>query len=372
MDTKEAEFSDYPDSYPIVADAALTTATSAPAPIPLSIPILHTPAVIPHDFWFVKTKKVGGSTLKGILNAVCAHHAITCMAMPKDENGNSIGKWDPDAGPAQIQHYRDLGFEHVAITDHGKYSAVLAETLNDPLLFTAVRDPVARFISQFFFHYRDQGEPGAPNLLTPTMEALSSGQPIPEEVLTTMRTFAEGEANLMFKDICDAPMKQSPPECVAPYDFIFVQEKFDESLVAFAIEYGLSLRDIAYTSAKNQTGKYPTESQLPPEIVDFIKNQNDKDSEVYRMGDAAMDARIAALRDAHTADPAGHTDFDAMLEEFKSLQAAVVAECSDHMQWYAKHGFHDGWFYSNDGGAVGEGYRCIDFVARRFEAGQRD
>ena len=351
--------------------AALTPPTGLPL-LPLSFPSLHTPAILPHDFWFVKTKKVGGSTLKGVLNAICAHYAITCMATAKMENGEPLGYWSADNGPPQIQKYRDLGFEHLAITDHGKFSTVLAQKLKDPLLFTAVRNPVARFVSQFFFVYREEGAPGEPDLLTPTMQAVAAGQPIPEEVLGTMRKFAEQEANLVYKDICDDPDHQSPAECFAPYDFVFVQEKFDESLVAFAIDYGLSLRDIAYTSAKNQTGKYPTEAQLPPEIVDFIKKQNDKDAEVYRMGVDALDLKINGLRDAYIVDPSTHTDFDAMLREFKSLQTAVVKECSDHMQWYEKHGFNDGWFYSNDGGAVGEGFRCIDWVARRFEAGQRD
>jgi Sulfotransferase family len=121
---------------------------------------LTAPSIFPRDFWLVKTKKTGGSTLKGILNGLCAHHAMTCMTMlVNEETGKTYGYWEADHGPAQIAKYRQLGFEHLAITDHGKYSSALAAELRDPLLFTAVRDPVSRVISHFFFVYREGGEP---------------------------------------------------------------------------------------------------------------------------------------------------------------------------------------------------------------------
>ncbi len=291
------------------------------------------------------------------------------MSMPVDENGVIYGYWEATHGPAHIAKYRQLGFEHLAITDHGKYSIALAAELQDPLLFTAVRDPIARVISHFFFVYREEGEPGAPDYLTLTNQALAEGQPLPQVVLDTMKEYVVHEANLIFKDIADTPNAQTPFDAVQPYDFIFVQERFNEAVVAFALTYGLTFRDIAYTSAKNQTGRYPKKDSIPPEMIEFIEETNSLDQEVYRLAEASLDSRIAALREAHSVDPENTPDFDAVVEQFKKLQAHVVEECSDHMRWYKDEGFSNGYFYSDDGGAVGEGFRCVDYVARRFEAG---
>ncbi|KAL4521361.1 hypothetical protein Ndes2437B_g08047 [Nannochloris sp. 'desiccata'] len=104
-------------------------------------------------------------------------------------------------------------------------------------------------------------------------------------------------------------------------------------------------------------------------MIEFIEETNALDQEVYRLAEASLDSRITAIREAHSIDPESKPDFDAVLEKFRRLQAHVVEECSDHMRWYKDQGFHDGYFYNNDGGAVGEGFRCVDYVARRFEAG---
>ncbi|KAL4521364.1 hypothetical protein Ndes2437B_g08044 [Nannochloris sp. 'desiccata'] len=351
------------------ADLSSTALYSTKFNSPNALLSLSAPSIFPRDFWLVKTKKTGGSTLKGILNGLCAHHAMTCMTMPVDEDGQVYGFWEATRGTTQIARYRQLGFKHLAITDHGKYDSVLAAQLRNPLLFTSVRDPVSRVISHFFFVYREGGAKGAPDLLTMTNKALSNNQPIPQEVLDKMKEYVIQEENLMFKDIADKPKEATPFDALQPYDFIFVQERFDEAVVAFALEYGLTFRDIAYTSAKNQTGRYPTKDSIPAEMIEFIEETNALDQEVYRLAEASLDSRITAIREAHSIDPESKPDFDAVLEKFRRLQAHVVEECSDHMRWYKDQGFHDGYFYNNDGGAVGEGFRCVDYVARRFEAG---
>jgi hypothetical protein len=47
------------------------------------------------------------------------------------------------------------------------------------------------------------------------------------------------------------------------YDFIFVTERMDESLVAFKVAFGLSWRDIAYLPSKILNDKYETFSEMP-------------------------------------------------------------------------------------------------------------
>ncbi len=214
--------------------------------------MLRKPSALPRDYYFVKTKKVEGSTLKGILNEVCAHHGVACMTMPPAADGSSAsqGYWDADQGLPHIERYRALGFEHLAITDHGRFSETLRQWLRSPLVWTAVCEPVARVISQFFFQYRVGGAPGKPDLRTPTMAALAAGEGVPAATVAELRTYAEAEANLLFADMADRPARQTVAEAMTVYDFVFVLKRFDESLVAFAATYGLSLRDIAHTSAR--------------------------------------------------------------------------------------------------------------------------
>jgi hypothetical protein len=324
------------------------------------------PSVFPNEFWFVKTMKVGGTTLQGILNTICARYNIVYMGVPSSKNW--LG-WNISWGSQVISQYRSLpGFRHVAITDHGEFDPALADRLRNPLLFTAVRDPIDRAISHIFFFFRPGT--GRKDLLTPTIKATNSSLQFPEELLQSITKVLqeEGLHDHLFRYI--RGNKETPEEAVAQYDFIFVQERFQESLVVFAIEYGLSLIDIAHLSTKVRTGQYPSRKTLPSRLVKEISQVTKNDHKVYQLAVARLDKRIQELRSLHKKNNLINSpDFDGMLNNLRRLQIEIEAECSNFTAWHSTHGFSTGYFthvvQENDADP-GIGQRCLDYVSRKW------
>ena len=324
------------------------------------------PSVFPNEFWFVKTMKVGGTTLQCILNTICARYNIVYMGVPSSNNW--LG-WNKSWGSQVISQYRSLpGFRHVAITDHGEFDPALAERLHNPLLFTAVRDPIDRALSHIFFFFRPGT--GRKDLLTPTMRAINSSLQFPEELFQSIRKVLqeEGLHDHLFRYI--RGNKETPEEAVAQYDFIFVQERFQESLVVFAIEYGLSLIDIAHLSTKVRTGQYPLRKTLPSRLIKEISQVTKNDHKVHQLAVARLDRRIQELRSQHKKNGVINSpDFDGMLNNLRRLQIEIEAECSNFMAWHSAHGFSTGYFthviQENDADP-GIGQRCLDYVSRKW------
>jgi hypothetical protein len=143
------------------------------------------------------------------------------------------------------------------------------------------------------------------------------------------------------------------------YDFIFIQERLEESLVAFAIEYNLGLADIAHLSAKVRTGKYPDASKLPTEINDLVRSKTGTDLELWQHANRLLDRRIATI----SQQCGGTAYFEAMVARFREVQALVAEECDPYKEWYKQHGFTTMLSYWSDNG---EGPRCRDHVVRQI------
>lgn len=344
-----------------------------------------TPCPFPRDFWFVKTKKTSGSTLKGIFKSICAYHGIACMKLPEKlltMPGTELN-FNEEHWPAQIDNYRSLGFEHVSIVDHGIYSPKILQKLNNPLIFTAVREPVDRLISHFYFFHM--------NYTALSMEGLQSDGKLPDVVLKAVEAYAVEAANLLYIEM-GGDLKKSrkifsgeeeeidsayslASAVVSWYDFIFVQELFEESIIAFAIEYGLNLIDFFTISAKIQTGKYPQRDKFPASTLATIQKYNAIDAEIYKLAKESMETKIQGLREAYKQDQSVHPNFDGLLETYKRVQARVNDVCSieNYREWYKQHGFTDGYERSRkDNGSdpecwtcVGEGFRCVEFTAKQ-------
>ena len=94
--------------------------------------------------------QVGGSTLAGVLRNVCARYAVACLNPPSSGPGSSpqrIG-WKKEAEIAEAaQAATAVGFEHVALSNHGAYIPSAARHLGAPLMFTTVRHHISRVLS---------------------------------------------------------------------------------------------------------------------------------------------------------------------------------------------------------------------------------
>jgi hypothetical protein len=177
----------------------------------------------------------------------------------------------------------------------------------------------------------------------------------------------------------------------AQYDFIFVNERMDESLVVFMLDYGftfrygfskrswiistlalrciiqmeklaephaalLSFRDIVYLSAKNRTGLYKTAADMPAELNAYIMEHNELDLQLWDLAKRKLNERIARLE-----AECGSGIVVETLAKFKRVQALVLEECSEYHVWYKKHGFGPPFSRYSDNGIAP---RCLDFVTR--------
>jgi hypothetical protein len=313
---------------------------------------LETITVFPTSFWFVKNVKVGGTTLAGVLRAVCAHYGMACLNPLKGRIGWKKEEEIREVAAAALA----VGFEHVTISNHGAYIPSAARYLGKgrPLLFTTLRHPVNRVLSAYFYNLiglhrshtgvaEQEGED--------CVAALQAGKKC--KLLEGFEDhYVHGDGvfgrNHIFKYIHGE--KNTATDALQQYDFVFMTERFDESLVLFMLKYGLALRDIAYLKMKDRSGTYPREEDMPKNAIEFIKERNALDLELWDLANAALDAEKASL------SKEGH-DVEGAMEAFAAMQAVVAAECSNYEKWYEEHGFNTMLTYWGRDNGVGS--RCI-------------
>jgi hypothetical protein len=303
--------------------------------------------------------QVGGSSLAGVMRALCAHYGIACINPPSSDTGNRIGWKTEDEIKAAASAAYAVGFEHVAVTNHGAYIPSAMRHLGKPMMFTMVRHPVGRTLSAYFYnllgsHRSHEGAPLEDGRRC--LEALRSGRHcalldgFEEHYVHGDGTFGR---NHIFK--YTAGEAKTAAAAFDRYDFVFVTERFDESLVVFMLTYGLTLRDVAYLRMKDRNGTYPKQPDMPTSAVNFIIERNELDMELWELAMAALDNRIAALK------AEGH-DFDGLMARFAAMQAVVQRECAEYEKWYKDHGFDTMLTYwGKDNGA---GNRCIASAVR--------
>jgi len=309
---------------------------------------LETITVFPTSFWFVKNHKVGGSTLAGVLRGICAHYGMACLQPRKGRFDWRNEEEVSEAAAAALA----VGFEHLAISNHGKYTPSAARYLGKgkPLLFTTLRHPKNRVLSAYFWEIIGKRNRHHPER-HPIQEgencvaALKAGKKC--KLLEGFKDKVHAQRNRIFINIHGG--KNTSSDVFQQYDFVFVTERFDESLVLFMLKYGLALRDIAFLKVK-ESGTYPREEDMPKDAIEFIKEVNILDQELWDLANVALDAEKNLLsREGH--------DVEGAMEAFAAMQAVVVAECKDYEKWYEEHGFDTMLTYWGKDNGVGS--RCI-------------
>lgn len=300
---------------------------------------------------------MGGTTLAGVLRTICAHYGTACLNPLPGRIGWKKVEEIRDAAEAAVA----VGYEHVAVSNHGAYLPQAKRHLGKPpvLLFTTVRHPVARVLSAYFYnligkHRSHEGVPAEEG--AQCVAALRAGK-----LCALMKGFKEHYVhdegvfgrNHIFKYIAGG--KETAQAAFGQYDFVFITERFDESLVVFMLKYGLEMRDIAYLKMKDRSGTYPRSEDMPQWVRDFILTRNELDLKLWKLGIAALDGEIEQLR------AAGH-DVEGAMERYRLMQAVVERECADYERWYEKHEFDTMLTYwGKDNGA---GPRCLAHATR--------
>ncbi|GAB5031742.1 galactose-3-o-sulfotransferase partial [Nannochloropsis oceanica] len=332
------------------SETVTTTASMAEAAttaFPLVCPYYDDiPSPFPASFWYVKNPKTASSTLGGVFRSVAAHHGVEMlnsdeihMDLPQLKRtiaevlaafGSAVAP-DPPLGLAN-----HMPFDISARDIFRKTAPVM--------LFTSVREPVAQFHSHFV-EVCKQGKK--------RRESSKCFGPAVQE-RTAMANAMEPDAQFAYirGDASDAE------SAAAQYDFVFLRERLEESLVAFMIMYGLDFADIAHVAAKVRTELYPGPRELPEELNELIRTKTTEDAKLWAKANVMLDEKITAIN-GHCG---GKAYFSSMLTVFRKLQKVVMQECTDFRGWYKKHGFSTVLRYWGDNG---QAPRCRDFVVRR-------
>jgi hypothetical protein len=259
----------------------------------------HTVLQSPADtgLLFIKPMKTGGSTAAGVHVRMARHVAR------RQEQSYEIckGRWD---------HTR-------------AHKTVPNRILQKSFLWTVVREPTARAISQFF-HFQVSREN-----VTATdknfQRHLTKDQVYWNYYLRTLSTNQVFVSSETAVDIINKIMSD--------YDFVAVTERMDESVVVLMMLLNLQMADVLYLNAKGN-GKYDDGAHnnkchfIQPSVVssgmkDFFQDQRWQhkvqwDSLLHQAANQSLDLTIDRL---------GRLAFEANLEKFTGAQKVARERC---------------------------------------------
>eukprot|EP00775_Hariotina_reticulata_P001602 gene1602-1942_t len=303
---------------------------------------------------------------------ICVRHGIVPVSEPATRGD------EPNlpvlAEALQVARNVSYADSMVAIVTHMPFTPQALELLNNisispprPLLFTSIRNPVTRTYSSYVQDacmrvarqelgeaYMDQCGGmfgGDSDILHKALEndtEAARWEYIKARQGNVNYNYMKGNAS-------------SPREVLHEYDFVFVVERMDESLVVFMLEFGLQFWDIAHLSAKNRTGKYRAAKDMPQEMNTYLETANREELQLWRLANEELDDKVAALKQRCGPDVVSDA-----LSTFRHLQAEVFKECQNYKMWYQRRGFDYPFTHFGDQGI---GPRCVQHVVSKLMRG---
>ena len=243
---------------------------------------------------FMKLMKVGGSTAAGV-NLRIAHRMAERLGLNYTHC-----------------NYR---FRHSKGHDDMHYDE---RDRDRSFLWTLVRDPTKRAISEFFhFDVSRRKKPVLPNIFINTLRRINP-------------QYAVGELNTRTSNLTDPG--QAVADIFEDYDFIAVTERMQESLVVLMLLLDLPMSDILYLSSKG-SGGYDDgatghcvliqPSWVPPEVQEYLdgpewQEKTHYDRQLWEEANQRLDATIEAL---------GSQLVESKLREYREALEQATARC---------------------------------------------
>lgn len=298
--------------------------------------VLDTP--VDRGFFFCKTWKTGSSTSVGVHLRLAYQVAAAVSRQKKKQNATTT----PSLCQTRFEHKPGSFFED--------------RKTSKSFLWTIVRDPTQRMLSQFF-HFevgRHKKDPYDEHFLQLT------------ETWYWMQHYA-GYASVQRRHV-RYPRKRAQ-NLFQEYDFIAVTERFDESMVALAMILNRPVTDVLYFKAKGQGGyddgggRGPVKQCtyiFPPFVSTTLEEYfrtddwQDKvywDHQVYMAANKSLDLTIQGL---------GEVRFQQQLLKYRTLQQKIHEYCKEKVLFPCSP---SGAFVSNTGclyGDSGCGNDCIN------------
>jgi hypothetical protein len=234
---------------------------------------------------------------------------------------------------------------------------------NQTFLWTMLREPSRRVISEFFHMSKDNLNPTPENMIHHLRASLDyyfrklDGRKTAGPKRTVIIT-GENVQSLVLSTL-------------HRMNFIGVVERMDDSICLLGLLLKLDPSDLVYFSTKVQ-GQYlqsmdghncykVPKSFVPPVVQSFFeseewKNQSIFSSQLYAAANKSIDATI---------DSIGRNTFLAYRQEFDRLQQIAHVSCSDEVKLPCNH---SGVLQLNESykscymGDIGCGYRCLDRI----------
>jgi len=263
--------------------------------------VLRTPA---HEgLLFVKEMKTGSSTMAGVTIRIARNVARRLYK----------GKY----------RLCKLRFDHTSASKQDYGNRIKEKSF----LFTIIREPTSRAISQFFhFHVsREKVDPTDKNFKHHLLKFPYLDHYYLRDL--SVKPFTPGKDDTI----------QAVNNILAEYDFIGITERLDESLVAIKMILGLETNDLLYLRAKgnggyddaatvNRTCQYIVPSFVSPGMKEFFssskkwKERTEGDLLLYNAADRSLDYTIDAL---------GREEFHKNLVMFRKALALAEAVCTN-------------------------------------------
>lgn len=312
-------------------------------------------------FLFTKPFKVGSSTASGI------NLRIARNVLRKKRNETTI------LGSPPSERGHDYGF-CLARSDHGKAnSRFRGRIFGKSFLWTIVRDPSSRLVSQFFhFHVsRQKNEPSDQSFLKYTR---SGPQDMIDDYYLKYLSL-----DFYTRNHTDEQRVIDINQVLSQYDFIAVNERMDESAVALSMLLGIPIADVLYLDAKRKSGFDDGGDQANDCTYiwpSFVSEGMQKylDSEEWRkksQWDQLLHKAVNQSLDL-TIDYLGRENFEKNLKTFRCALEIGRERCSQNIKFPC---LSNGTRIPNadtdclwkDSGC---GYACLDEVARELDLDQ--
>jgi len=199
------------------------------------------------------------------------------------------------------------------------------QTAFNSFLWTIVRDPTPRYISEFF-HF-EHSRKGTGTNDASIIRFLRKGKHADHHYLSWLETdsYKMGRSDPIL----------TAQKIIKDYDFIGVSERMDESIVALVMILRLRLADVLYISIKS-TGSYEPDTgakekctRIEPSFVstgikEYLKGDEwqtyiKPEWELYRAANRSLDMTI---------DNLGREEFEQQLAKYKHAQQIAKERCA--------------------------------------------
>jgi hypothetical protein len=300
-------------------------------------------------FIFAKPYKTGSSTASGV-NLRIARNAARRLS----SSGSNRTNWEMCKSRS----------DHVPVS-----SAYAGRDRDRSYLWTVVRDPTARLVSQYF-HFHIAREKHEPTDAIFREYALDG----PTVLIHDYYYFALSMGGFN-KDRDDR--RKLANDILSDYDFIGTTERMDESFVVMSMLLGIPLSDVTYLKAKGHGGfddgggrpdgeicTYIWPSFVSPGMQEFLdsdlwRNISYWDRVLHQAADRSLDLTIDRL---------GRDKVAANVAQYKQLQERGRVACLHKTTFPCSEGGEKAWVTDCIWRDSGCGCECLDEVAASFRA----